>query len=135
GYHAGSEHENWDHPWLPNPVLGEIAGTDRLVKLDAYVSTTRVYVFAEDQPMACAVLPSSGFPAGPVNVVFSAAGYHIDIDEPVANDPPRHEYWRRYSLRRVERKVDDLGVKSGVSAPAWDESILPCGDRFYGEQN
>jgi hypothetical protein len=132
GYPESSPEEPWTRPWLPNPVLGEFAGTDRLVKFDAYFSTNRVYVFVEDRPMGCAVLPPQRFPGGPVNVVFSSTAYHIDIDEQVERDPPRHEYWRRYSLGYVERKVDDLGVKSGVNAPAWDESILPCGDRFYG---
>ena len=132
GFHAGSELSEWTAPWLPIPVLGELVGLDRPVKFDVYASTERVYVFIEDEPAGCAVLPPGRMPAGEVNVVFGAAGYHIDIDEFVERDPPMHEFWHRQSQNHVERRMDDLGVSSGVSLPlAWDEARLPCGDKFY----
>lgn len=132
GFHAGSELSEWTAPWLPVPVLGEYVGLDRPVKFDVYASTERVYVYVEDRPAGCAILPPGRMPAGGVNVVFGAAGYHIDVDEFVERDPAMHEFWHRQSANHVERRMDDLGIESGVSLPAaWDESVLPCGDRFY----
>jgi hypothetical protein len=89
-------------------------------------------VFVEDRPAGCAVLPKGHMPEGDVAVVFGSAGYHIDIDEHVAPAGGEHQYWHRYSVGHVERRFDDLGVRSKVSLPTpWDESVLPCGDKFY----
>jgi hypothetical protein len=131
GFHVGSTDVDWTAPWLPIPVLGEYAGIDRLVKFDVYASTKRVYVFIEDHPAGCAVIPEGRFPAGQVNVVFGAAAYHIEVDEFLTRPPARIQYWAQYSLAHSDRKFDDLGVKSKVSLPAWDESIMPCGTRYY----
>jgi len=132
GFHAGSELPDWTEPWRPVPVLGEYVGMDRPVKFDVYASTERVYVFVEDRPAGCAVLPADRFPAGDVNVVFGAAGYHIDIDEFVEPENSMHDFWGRHSLNHVERRMDDLGVDTGVALPVtWDESVLPCGERWY----
>jgi hypothetical protein len=133
GFHSGLQDADFTAPWLPIPVMGEYAGMDRLVKFDVYASTDRVYVFIEDRPAGCAIIPAGRFPAGDVSVVFSMAGYHIEVDEFVAREPSRHEYWKRYSLSHIDRKMDDLGIKSGESLPAWDESIMPCGTKYYGE--
>jgi hypothetical protein len=132
GFHAGIENSDWTAPWLPVPVLGNYAGMDRPVKFDVYASTQRVYVFVEDRPAGCAVLPAGRMPAGDVAVVFGAAGYHIDVDEQVEREGAPYEYWHRHSANHVERRFDDLGVRSKTSLPVpWDESVLPCGDRFY----
>jgi hypothetical protein len=112
--------------------MGNYAGMDRPVKFDVYASTQRVYVFVEDRPAGCAVLPAGRMPAGDVAVVFGAAGYHIDVDESVEREGAPYEYWHRHSANHVERRFDDLGVRSKTSLPMpWDESVLPCGDRFY----
>lgn len=132
GFHAGADAADWTAPWLPVPVMGEYVGLDRPVKFDVYASTKRVYVFVEDRPAGCAVLPAGRMPEGAVNVMFGAAGYHIEIDEFIEREPAMHEFWRRQSLFHIERHMDDLGVDSAVGLPvAWDESVLPCGDRFY----
>jgi hypothetical protein len=132
GFHAGVEMMDWTAPWLPVPVMGEYAGMDRPVKFDVYASTERVYVYVEDRPAGCAVLPAGRMPSGDVAVVFGSAGYHIDIDESVERENAQHQYWHRYSPGHVERRFDDLGVDSEVPLPApWDESALPCGNRFY----
>jgi hypothetical protein len=133
GFHAGDSNGDKNQKWLPLPVPGDYAGMDRLVKWDVYASTQRVYLFIEDRPAGCAVLPAGRMPAGPVNVAFSIAGYHIEIDEFVAPAESRHQYWRRFSLAHTDRKMDDLGVENGATLPAWDESIMPCGTTFYGE--
>jgi hypothetical protein len=50
----------------------------------------------------------------------------------VEHEGGQHEYWHRYSAGHVERRFDDLGIRSSASLPApWDESVLPCGDKFY----
>jgi hypothetical protein len=131
GYPAGVGGSEWTAPWLPMPVVGEVIGTDRLVKLDVYASTERVYAFLEGKPAGCAILPEGRMPSGPVNVSFSLAAYHIEIDEQVTSANPRQGYWSRYSVAHSDRKLDDLGISSGVAAPAWDESTMPCGDRYY----
>jgi hypothetical protein len=132
GFHAGTELADWSEAWLPNPVMGELAGMDRPVKFDVYASTERVYVYIEDEPAGCAILPAGRMPAGDVAVVFASAGYHIDIDESVEQPGSQHQYWHRFSANHVERRFDDLGVDSEVPLPTtWDESRLPCGDRFY----
>ena len=57
---------------------------------------------------------------------------HIDVDEHVEPEGGQHQYWHRHSVNHVERRFDDLGVSSKVSLPVpWDESVLPCGDKFY----
>ena len=76
--------EDWKDPWLPVPVLGDVAGHDRPVLFDVYASTSRVYVFVDDKPAGCAELPSGQMPTGPVTVVFGGVIYHGAIDEGVA---------------------------------------------------
>lgn len=131
GYPAGSTTADFTAPWLPMPVLGEYAGGDRLVKFDVYASTGRVYAFLEGRPAGCAVLPAGKMPEGPVNVSFSLAAYHIEIDEQVTVANPRQGYWSRYSVAHSDRKLDDLGIDSDVDAPSWDESTMPCGDKYF----
>ena len=65
-------------------------------------------------------------------MIFAQAAYHIEIDEFVVRDPASQLYWNRYSRAHVDRKMDDLGVASGVAAPGWDESVMPCGADYYG---
>jgi hypothetical protein len=132
GFPAGETNSDSKNKWLPLPVPGEYAGMDRLVKFDVYASTSRVYMFIEDRPAGCAILPAGKMPAGPVSVVFSQAAYHIEIDEYVVRDPASALYWQRYSVAHCDRKMDDLGVQSGASLPGWDESVMPCGDQYYG---
>lgn len=132
GHHAGNYLEEWDEPWLPVPVMGEISGHDRPVRFDVYASTERVYVYVDGRPAGCAVLPAGRMPAGPVTPSFRAVLYHSDIDESVTPEDTAFRYLRDYSLMHTMRSFDDLGVDEGVAAPAWDESILPCGTRWYG---
>jgi hypothetical protein len=130
GFPAGDDKAKEPLPWLPLPVAGDYAGMDRPVKFDVYASTKRVYMFIEDKPAGCAVLPEGRFPAGPVTVIFGVAAYHIDVDEFVTAETSSHQYWRRYSLSHTDRKLDDLGVKNADTLPAWNEDVMPCGDRY-----
>jgi hypothetical protein len=132
GYTAGVQETSATPPsWLPVPVLGDISAFDRPVQFDVYASTERIYVFLDGRPGGCAVLPEGRMPAGRVNVLFGYVGYHIEIDPPVVDDTGTQQYWHRWSQTHLERRMDDLGVDLNAAKPAWDESILPCGTRWY----
>jgi hypothetical protein len=118
--------ENLGQPWLPVPVLGQVAGEDRPVQFDIYASTDRIFLFQDDQPAGCARLPAGRMPAGPVTVLFHAVGYHLAIDDP-ADPGTAYQYLRNYSFMRTDRHFDDLGISNSVPAPAWDEAKFPCG--------
>jgi hypothetical protein len=132
GNHAGNYDEEWEEPWLPVPLLGDVTGYDRPVQFDVYASTERVYVFIDDQPAGCAVLPAGKMPAGAVNVAFRGVLYHSGIDESVVPENSGQQYLRRYSLSHFDRHMDDFGIDKNVPAPPWDETRLPCATRWYG---
>jgi hypothetical protein len=134
GFHVGDYVSTWDSPWTPVPVLGDLSGFDRPVRFDVYASTQRVYVFLDNQPAGCAVLPTGRMPAAPVTVLFGSVGYHMDIDEGVAPPTAAHQYLRTYSQNHIDRHMDDFGIELSVAAPTWDETTLPCGTRWYGGQ-
>jgi hypothetical protein len=65
---------------------------------------------------------------GPVTVTFGAVLYHEGAtDEMVWNQPKPYSFWHQHEATETKRHFDDLGFKSGVSAPAWDETKFPCG--------
>ena len=89
GHHAGNYDEDWEQPWLPVPVLGDVAGYDRPVQFDVYASTERVYVFMDDKPAGCARAAGGAHAGGPGHRRCSARVlYHCGIDESV--DAGRH---------------------------------------------
>ena len=132
GFHAGDYQQTWTQPWLPVPVQGDAAGYDRPVQWDVYTSTSRVYVFMDGKPSACAVLPAGRMPAGPVTVAYRAVIYHCGIDETVTPADTGHQYEHNYSLCHSDRHMDDFGIDLATPAPVWDETILPCGTKWYG---
>jgi hypothetical protein len=132
GFHAGDYQDTWKQPWTPVPVQGDLAGFDRPVRWDVYASTSRVYVYMDDKPAGCAVLPSGRMPAGPVTVAYRAVIYHCGIDETITPDDTGHQYEHNYSLCHSDHRMDDFGIELSAPAPAWDESVLPCGTRWYG---
>jgi hypothetical protein len=135
GFHAGDYQSTWKQAWLPVPVQGDVAGYDRPVQWDVYASTSRVYVFMDGKPSACAVLPANRMPAGPVTVAYRAVIYHCGIDETVTPASTGHQYERNHSICHSDRRMDDFGIELSAPAPAWDESVLPCGTRWYGASN
>jgi len=132
GFHAGNYEETWKQAWTPVPVQGDLAGYDRLVQWDVYASTSRVYVFMDGKPSACAVLPEGRMPASAVTVAYRAVLYHCGIDESVTPDDTGHRYEHDYSLCHSDRHMDDFGIDLSMPAPEWDESVLPCGTKWYG---
>jgi hypothetical protein len=48
--------------------------------------------------------------------------------------PPEtgHTYERDYSICHSDRHMDDFGIELSAAQPAWDETVLPCGTKWYG---
>jgi hypothetical protein len=132
GFHAGDYMQTWKQPWTAVPVEGDVAGYDRPVQWDVYASTQRVYVFMDNKPAACATLPAGRMPAGDVTVAYRAVIYHCGIDETITPDDTGHKYEHDYSLCHSDRHMDDFGIDLSAPAPAWDETLLPCGTKWYG---
>jgi hypothetical protein len=132
GFHAGDYQSTWKQAWTPVPVQGAVAGFDRPVQWDVYASTSRVYVFMDGKPSGCAVLPAGRMPAGPVTVAYRAVVYHCGIDETITPADTGHKFEHDYSLCHSDRHMDDFGIELSTPAPAWDETILPCGTKWYG---
>ena len=103
----------------PNVEVGDHVGMDFANRWEIYVSTRRAYVFFDGRPYGCADLPSAGVPAGDVTVTYGDVLYHSGVD---------HLF--DFTARRLQtaslRHFDNLGFKSHVAAPAWDESRIPC---------
>ena len=116
-------------PLPPHAEVGELSGVDRRVRFDVYASSARAYVLLDGQPWACVNLPppaAGGMPAGEVTVTFADVLYHSGVDVP---DPP-YAFHQKYMSTETRRQIDAIGFKSGVAAPAWDESRLPCSSTF-----
>ncbi len=132
GFHAGDYQDTWKQAWTPVPVQGDLAGYDRPVQWDVYTSTSRVYVFMDGKPSACAVLPAGRMTTGDVTVAYRAVLYHCGIDETVTPVDTGHKYEHDHSICHSDRHMDDFGIDLSVAAPAWDETKLPCGTKWYG---
>jgi hypothetical protein len=103
----------------PNDEVGEHASVDHRVLFDVFLSTQRAYIFLDSQPYACADLPSVGVPNGSVSVTWGDVLYHSAADHTFA-------FHAAHMQIETRRHFDNLGFSSGVPAPAWDESRLPC---------
>jgi len=114
-------------PLMPHSEVGDQGGVDRRVRLDLYVSTSRAYALLDGAPWGCANLNTAtstdaGVPSGSVNVTFGDVLYHSGVD---VVDPP-YTFHRAHLYTETRRHFDALGFQSGVAAPAWDETALPC---------
>lgn len=103
----------------PNDEVGEHASVDHRVLFDVFASTKRTYLFLDGKPYACANMPSVGVPSGPVTVTWGDVLYHSAVDHTFA-------FHKAHMQVEQRRHFDNLGFSSGVSAPAWDETRLPC---------
>jgi hypothetical protein len=104
---------------VPNDEVGEHASVDHRIKFDAYLNTQRTYLFLDDKPYACANMPSSAMPTGPVSVTWGDVLYHSQIDKNM-------KFHAAHLQLDTRRHFDNLGFSSGQPAPGWDESRLPC---------
>jgi hypothetical protein len=97
-------------------------GTDRTRKVDAYVSTSRVYVFLDGAPYGCGDIPAGQLLAGPATVMFADVLFSSSKDFNVPWFP-----FHTAQMKLLDtRHFSNLGFSSHVQAPAWDESVLPC---------
>jgi hypothetical protein len=103
----------------PHDELGEFASVDSRVIFDVYASTERAYLFLNKKPYGCAELPSGVAPSGEVTVTYGDVLYHSGVDHTFA-------FHKEHMQVDARRHYDNLGFSSGVSAPAWDETRLPC---------
>ncbi len=126
-------------PNNPHPDAHDHLQHDDSARFDVYLSTKRAYVFFEDEPYGCADIenhtasdPSGGAiapapaapPAGPVTVAFGDVHYHpaAESGELGLAGP----FGIAHMFIDSVRHFDYVGWKSGVAAPAWDESRFPC---------
>jgi hypothetical protein len=118
-YHINDASGNVAH-LAPNDEVGEHASVDHRILFDVFASTKRVYLFLDGQPYACALLPAVGPPqSGPVSVTWGDVLYHSAVDQTFA-------FHASHMQIETRRHFDNLGFSSGVPAPTWDESRLPC---------
>jgi hypothetical protein len=96
------------------------AGVDQSVLFEVYASTERVYLFLDSEPYSCMDLPADGVPSGPVNLAFGDVLYHSSAET------QHSEFLFTKDNGLSMRHFANLGFKSGVEAPAWDETRLPC---------
>lgn len=112
-------------PWAPAPFVSELVGPSQLVRVDLYASTSRAYLLVDGRPYGCARLVA-GPAAGPLHVTFGDVLYHSGVDEPVVSKPTSYQFLFDHQLTETRRQFDNLGFESGVAAPAWNESLVPC---------
>jgi hypothetical protein len=105
----------------PHAEVGEQVGVDRATRFEAYISAKRAYLLLDGQPYGCVDLPATGVPLGAATVTFGDVLFHSDNDQlqffPFVREHLNHD---------AQRHFDNLGFKSGVPAPTWDEARLPC---------
>jgi hypothetical protein len=103
-------------------------GMDRMTRFDAYVSSQRSYFFLDGQPAGCTQYPSGVTVQGPMTVTFGDVMYHEGApDELVCTTQKPFPFLHEHQCTETKRHFDDLGFKSGVPAPAWNEAQFPCG--------
>jgi hypothetical protein len=73
----------------------------------------------DGQPYGCADLPTTGVPKGTVTVTFGDVMYHSGVDA-------LFTFTQKHYHFDTVRHFDNLGFKSHVAAPAWDEARFPC---------
>jgi hypothetical protein len=103
----------------PVPEVGEHVGLDRSTLLEIYASTKRAYLFLDGLPFGCADLPTAGVPKGPVTVSFGDVLYHSSADA-------LFDFTGKKLHHDTVRHFDNLGFKSNVASPKWDETRFPC---------
>jgi hypothetical protein len=126
----GAQCPTWDMhqiggstPFLaPHLEFNGHMGTDVTRKLDAYVSTNRVYVFLDGAPFGCGDIPAGQFLAGPATLTFGDVAFVTSQDFGV----PWFPFHAAQMKTLTTRHFSNLGFSSHVQAPAWDESVFPC---------
>ncbi len=119
---------NADAVIAPDPAIDEHMGADRMTRFDVYVSSSRAYFFLDGAPAGCTLFPPGFAMAGPVTFTVGDVLYHEGAaDELVCAYQKPFPFLHAHQCTETKRHFDDLGFKSGVPAPAWNEAIFPCG--------
>jgi hypothetical protein len=114
----------------PSPGLAaeDRLGVDRMTRLDVYVSSRRAYLFVDGLPAGCTQYPANVSLGGPVTVTFGDVLYHEGAsDEWICYYQKPFPFLHEHQCTETKRHFDDLGFKSGVPAPSWNEALYPCG--------
>ncbi len=131
--------EGKEGPIGPHPEPHVHLQNDDSARFDVYLSTSRAYIFFEDEPYGCVDItdrttsdpsgaaitpPTASPPAGPVSIGFGDVHYHpaAESGELGVVGP----FNINHMFMDTVRHYDYLGFKSGEPAPAWDETRLPC---------
>jgi hypothetical protein len=113
---------------VPDEPIDRHMGVDRMTRFDVYVSSKRAYFFLDGRPAACTEYPSDLSLGGAVTVSFGDVLYHEGAgDELVCAYQKPYPFLHAHQCTETKRHFDDVGFKSGVPGPAWDETIYPCG--------
>ena len=105
----------------------ERAGLDRMTKFDLFLSSQRLYVFVDDQPAGCTILPSNVKFGGPVTYTVGDVLYHEGAaDERICVDARPYEFMHKHQCYETKRHFDDLAFKNAVPPPVWDDKRFPC---------
>jgi hypothetical protein len=97
-------------------------GTDRTIRVEAYVSTSRVYVLLDGAPYGCGDIPAGQLLAGPATVSFADVLF-VSMQDFIV---PWYPFHSAKMQTFTTRHFSNLGFASHVAAPAWDETLLPC---------
>src|SRR5262249_18305727 len=109
-------------PIPPHLEIGELFGNDRRIRWDVYASTSRVYLLLEGKPFGCVNLPAGPRQAGPVTGTCGDVLYLSLVD---VRDPP-YAFHAAHQQTETHRHFGEIAFSSGVAAPAWNQTTLPC---------
>jgi hypothetical protein len=112
----------------PDQAIDDHMGVDRMTRFDVYVSSSRAYLFLDGAPAGCTEYPAGFSISGPVTYTVGDVLYHEGAaDEMVCAYQKPFPFLHEHQCTETKRHFDDLGFKSGVAGPTWDETIHPCG--------
>ena len=119
---------NPDAVIAPDQAIDEHSGADRMTRFDVYVSSGRAYFFLDGAPAGCTQYPAGFAISGPVSFTVGDVLYHEGAgDELVCAYQKPFPFLHDHQCTETKRHFDDLGFKSGVAAPDWNEALFPCG--------
>ena len=99
-----------------------------MTRFDVYVSSDRAYFFLDGAPAGCTKYPAGFAMSGPVTVTVGDVLYHEGAaDELVCYHQKPFPFLHEHQCAQTKRHFDDVGCKSDVAPPAWDEARFPCG--------
>jgi hypothetical protein len=111
----------------PSDPPFEHASMDRQTKFDVFLSSQRVYLFIDDRPAGCTLLPSDVKFGGPVTYTVGDVLYHEGAgDERVCSYERPYAFMHVHQCSETKRHFDDLAFKNSVPPPVWDNTRFPC---------